>query len=116
VVQDVAFLPPLNTLLDGSCCNSSCGVDEVCCAAATCSPSLRLCFRESQYPRSDISNCPLLEVDRTNAATFLVLGIDNFPVERYYTVSTEEVDAPALIVHAGYIQIKGLVHTVCTCA
>jgi hypothetical protein len=89
VVKNITFPTPLNTLFDGACCNSSCGADQACCAATSCSPTLRLCFRESQHPQDDTdSDCPFLQLERTMAnQRFVVLGMDNLPIQRYYTVS-----------------------------
>ena len=89
MVNRITFQPPMNTLSDGSCCNSTCGMNQTCCASTSCSPTLRLCFRESGHPREDTdSNCPILEIDRTNVNQQLVVfGIDNLPIPRYFSVS-----------------------------
>ena len=87
----IQFQGAENTLADGSCCDSSCLSDQSCCASTntTCSPTLRLCFRESQHPREDTeSSCPLMEIQRNSANGALILfGTDSAPISTVYAVS-----------------------------
>lgn len=87
VLQSIHFQRPPNTLFDGSCCDASCTTNTSCCAAAHCSPTLRLCFREFNHPKEDVESCPLLKITRTQASQVLfALGTDNKPIQRFYTV------------------------------
>ena len=85
IVQSIEFLTPRNILANGSCCDSSCGANGIECCDNGCSPSMRICFRESQHLADDPS-CPLLEVLRNTAQSLVVLSTNIPPIQRYYTV------------------------------
>ena len=87
-VQSIEFLEPQNTLADGSCCDSGCGDDATCCAAASCSPTLRLCFRKSQHPTDDRDSPCLVQISREDGdEPFFSLSTDSPAAAGYYTVS-----------------------------
>lgn len=86
--NDIEFTGTANTLFDGSCCDASCGDDAACCAAASCSPTYRFCFRESNHPRDDLESCPLFQLTRDNPG-IITLAAFNTVVQSYYTVESK---------------------------
>jgi hypothetical protein len=87
-------------------------VDEVCCAATTCSPSLRLCFRESQHPEDDTDSPCILSENRRTAQNFTTPGLNNAPIEEFYRVSIMTLPAFFLFASACMQVVNGSITSV----
>lgn len=88
---NINFFEPMNTLADGSCCDSTCD-DQTCCAASatTCAPTLRICFRRSEEDMNDVETDCTQQVSRVNGnQNFNNFGTDFAQIEEYYTVELE---------------------------
>ena len=88
-LSPITLLAPLNTLADGSCCDSSCGTNMTCCEASSirCDPTVRICFRRSEHPvEDDDSECPQVVTLEDTSSILNQFG-DSFDQTRdYYTV------------------------------
>ena len=87
-VRSFEYKEPQNTLADSSCCDSAC-TDDICCQSTniTCSPTIRICVRESNHPSDDRESSCIQTTQRSDGVPPLItLSTGNGEIERYYTV------------------------------